>query len=326
MKLMGNVEAKRTVIIPALLVVTAIALGAIVKGYILYLLILTGIYMILTVTLSVLYGQGGLISMAHAAFYGIGAYSAAIVEGRYHVPALASLPLSFAIPGLIAYLMGRPLMRLRHLYLGVGTLAFSQIAMVFFNEPAGLTGGYTGQAVPPIKLGAFVISGHTLERYYYLTYFLLALVLYVSIALVNSKIGRAVRAIRDNEPAAKAMGINPMEYKIYIFTFASGWAGVAGWLYGHYAGHISPPVFATHFSILLLLMLFIGGLRSLWGAALGAVFLVFAPYYVGHFGAFEDLVYGVLIIIVLMFMPQGLVGIIRDSYRRTRLYLRESGS
>lgn len=323
MKLAKNKKKKWALII--FVVLLYIALGGMAKGYIGHLIILTGIYMILTIGFSILFGQGGLISMAHGAFYGIGAYASSVLEVNFHVPVLVGLPLSFAFPCFIAYLMGRPLLRLRVLYLAIGTLAFGQICMVLFKEPAKYTGGYSGlSGIPPVSIGAFIVSDQTMERYYYLTYFLLALFLFLAINLVNGKIGRAIRALRDNETAAQAMGINPMEYHTYIFAFTSGFAGVAGWLYAHYAGHISPPLFTTHFSILIMLMLFIGGLRSLWGAGLGAIFLAFVPPYIGYFGEFEHIIYGVLIIVVLMYMPRGLFGIIQDAFRRTRFYLGRS--
>jgi branched-chain amino acid transport system permease protein len=317
----------RKVLALVLFCLICVVLGETAGKYSLHLLILTGIYMILTTGFSVLYGQGGLISLAYAAFYGIGAYTTVILEIRYGLPGLAGLPVSFIVSGFIAYLLAWPLGRLKHLHLAVATLAFSEICMVFFKEPADLTGGYSGIAgVPPLVIGSFVISDQYLERYYYFTCLLLGAVLYIAVAIINGKVGRAIRALRDNETAAQAMGINPTEYKAFIFAFTSGTAGIAGWLYAHYALAISPPVFSTHFAVLLLLMLFIGGLQSLWGAVLGATFLTFIPDYVGRFGQFEHLVYGFLIIIVLMFLPRGLIGIFQDLYGRLALRWGRLGS
>lgn len=328
MKIFIISKVKEKGMISALIVLglMCIALGGVLlEGYVLHLFILSGIYMILTIGFSLLFGQGGIISLAHAAFFGIGAYATTILEIRYGMPALAGLPVSFAIPGFIAYLMGKPLMRLRHLYLAIGTLAFSEICLVFFKQPIEFTGGYTGlSGIPNIALGTFIISDREMDRYYYLTCFILALVLFVAIALMHGKVGRALRALRDNETAAQAMGIDPMEYKTYIFSFASACAGVAGWLYAHYAGAISPPLFGTNFSIVIMLMLFIGGLRSLWGAALGAIFLAFVPAYVGRLGQYEHIVYGILLILVLMFMPRGLLGVIEDTYQKMRSRLQRT--
>ncbi len=275
-------------------------------AYVLHLAILAGIYIILTLSLNLIIGYAGQVSLGHAAFYGIGAYTSALVSVYWHFPfplALLSALLASAACGLA---LGLPTLRLKEDYLAIVTLGFGVIIdLVALNLE--ITGGPDGiVGIPAPRLWGLSFRPQPL----YLLLVSLAVILSLALVyrLVTSYHGRALRAIRDHEITAQVMGINTPAYKIAIFTLAAALAGLAGCLYAHYITFINPESFGLHTSILAVCMVVLGGMGSIPGSILGAVTLSVLPELFRHFKDYQDLAYGALLVGLLIWRPEGLMG------------------
>jgi branched-chain amino acid transport system permease protein len=275
-------------------------------AYFLHLAILAGIYIILAVSLNLIIGYAGQVSLGHAAFFGIGAYASALAALHWHFPfPLAALG-AMLISGACGLALGLPTLRLKEDYLAIVTLGFGVIAdLVFLNLE--ITGGPDGlSGIPAPRLWG--LSFRPQPLYLLLVALAVALVLVVTYRLVASYHGRALRAIRDHETTAQVMGINTPAYKIVIFTLAAALAGLAGSLYAHYITFINPESFGLHTSILILCMVVLGGMGSIIGSVLGAVALAVLPEMLRQFQAYQDLIYGGLLVTLLIWRPEGLLG------------------
>ena len=275
-------------------------------AYLLHLAILAGIYIILTVSINLIIGYAGQVSLGHAAFYGIGAYTSALMSLNWHLPFPLAALSAILVAGACGLALGLPTLRLKEDYLAIVTLGFGVIVdLVFLNLE--ITGGPDGLAgIPsPRFLG---ISFRPAAVYLVLVFVAVLLVLVFTYRLVNSYHGRALRAIRDHEVTAQVMGINTPAYKIIIFTLAAGLAGLAGSLYAHYITFINPETFGLHTSILILTMAVLGGMGSMAGSVLGAVILTALPEVLRQFQAYQDLVYGALLVGLLIWRPEGILG------------------
>jgi branched-chain amino acid transport system permease protein len=275
-------------------------------AYLLHLAILAGIYIILTVSINLIIGYAGQVSLGHAAFYGIGAYTSALLALNWHLPFPLAALSAILVAGACGLALGLPTLRLKEDYLAIVTLGFGVIVdLVFLN--LDITGGPDGLAGIPFPqfLG---LSFRTPGAYLLLVAAAVLLVLVFTYRLVSSYHGRALRAIRDHEVTAQVMGINTPAYKIVIFTLAAGLAGLAGSLYAHYITFINPETFGLHTSILILTMAVLGGMGSIAGSVLGAVILTALPELLRQFQAYQDLVYGALLVGLLILRPEGILG------------------
>jgi branched-chain amino acid transport system permease protein len=275
-------------------------------AYALHLAILAGIYIILTLSLNLIIGYAGQVSLGHAAFYGIGAYASALVSLHWNLPFPAAALAAMLVAGLCGLALGLPTLRLKEDYLAIVTLGFGVIVdLVFLNLE--ITGGPDGlPGIPsPIFLG---MSFKTPWHYLALVTVTVILVLAATYRLVDSYHGRALRAIRDHEITAQVMGINTPAYKVLIFTLAAALAGLAGSLYAHYITFINPESFGLHTSILILAMVVLGGMGSIAGSVLGAVILTILPELLRQVHAYQDLVYGALLVGLLILRPEGILG------------------
>jgi branched-chain amino acid transport system permease protein len=275
-------------------------------AYLLHLAILAGIYIILTLSINLIIGYAGQVSLGHAAFFGIGAYTSALVSLNWHFPFPLAVLSAMLLAGACGLGLGLPTLRLKEDYLAIVTLGFGVIIdLVFLNLE--ITGGPDGLGgiPPPHFLG---VSFRSPVAYLMLTAVAVFLVLVFTWRLVNSYHGRALRAIRDHEVTAQVMGINTPAYKIIIFTLAAGLAGLAGSLYAHYITFINPETFGLHTSILILTMAVLGGMGSIAGAVLGAVILTALPEVLREFQSYQDLVYGALLVGLLILRPEGILG------------------
>ncbi len=276
------------------------------SAYLLHLAILAGIYVILAVSLNLIIGYAGQVSLGHAAFYGIGAYISALTALNWHLPFPLAALSAVVATGACGLALGLPTLRLKEDYLAIVTLGFGVIVdLTLLNLE--ITGGPDGLVgiPPPAFLG---LSFRTKPMFLLLVLLALALVLGLTSRLVGSYHGRALRAIRDHELTAQVMGINTPAYKIMIFTLAAALAGLGGSLYAHYITFISPESFGLHTSILILCMVVLGGMGSMTGAVLGAVALAVAPELLRRFHDYQDLVFGALLVGLLIWRPQGLLG------------------
>lgn len=287
------------------------------QSYHLQLLTFIGIHTILALGLNMLMGYAGQISLGHAAFYGLGAYATGILTAHWGWSPWAALPVALAGTFVVAFLVALPMLKLSGYYLGMGTLGFGMIAFIVFREWSSLTGGDSGLVgIPSLTVGTFSVSSG--KPYFFLVWGCVLLAFIACERLVDSRVGRALRAIHDSEKAAAAMGIDTSRLKIWVFVFTAVLAGLAGFLYAHLVTFISPNSFGFLVSIRIVTMVVIGGMASIWGSLLGAAVLTILPDWLHVFTDYEMVVYGLILMAIMIFVPQGLTRGILDTYERSR--------
>jgi branched-chain amino acid transport system permease protein len=273
--------------------------------YFISILVFLGLNAIPAMGLSLLMGYAGQISLGHAAFLGIGAYSSGILAGRCGVPPLAAFAVGACLSAAVAFLVGKPTLRLKGHYMAVATLGFGEIVFIAFNELSFLTGGPSGLAnIPPLTFAGRAVEG---IPFLYLVWGVFFGLLLFSLNVINSRVGRALRAVHGSELAANAMGVDAARYKLKVFVLSAVYASASGSLYAHFLAFISPNAFSLLFSILLLMMVVVGGSQTIWGALAGAAILTVLPEYLRSLGDFEMLAYGAILLLVLLFMPRGIL-------------------
>ena len=273
------------------------------------IMVFAGIYCLITIGLSLLMGYAGQISLGHAAFYGIGAYVTGILTTKFGLNPWICMLLGGLTAAVVAVAVGAPSLKLRGHYLAMATLAFGIIVNIVFREEVDLTGGPDGMVgIPRLSLGGMAFS--TTEHYYYFIWALVLIAFVFTVRLIQSPAGRALRAIHASEPAAGAMGINIAQYKILVFVYSAVLASLAGSLYAHYMNFINPSSFDLFFSIKLIIMIALGGMHSIWGAVVGTVIIAFLSLeWLHYFEEFEIMAYGLVLLLVTIFLPDGLVGL-----------------
>ena len=272
-------------------------------------MVFAGIYSILTIALCLLMGYAGQISLGHASFFGLGAYVSGVITTKYGVNPWLCILMGMAVSAIVAFVVGAPSLKLRGHYLAMATLAFCIIITIVFNENVEWTGGPDGLAfIPGISVMGYPID--SVAKYYYLVWCFVLVTLLLSLNIIRSRVGRALRSIHGSELAAGAMGVNVSKYKISVFVFSAVLASVAGSLYAHYLNFINPASFDLFVSIKLLIMIILGGMHSLWGAIVGAVLITFLNYeWLHYFEEAEGMIYGLIILVIIIFLPGGLVSI-----------------
>ncbi len=274
------------------------------------ILVFAGIYVILAVSLDLLMGYAGQISVGHAAFFAIGAYVSGILTAKYGISPVVALIAGVFLSAVIAWAMGKPVLALKEYYLAMATLALNEIVVTLITGLQGLTGGASGlRDIPAFSLFGLSLENHV--RFYYFVWLLVVLVIAMSITLVRSPFGRTLIAIHSDETAAKTFGIDCARYKTRVYVLSAALASLAGSLFAHYMSFIAPDDFGVLTSINLLVMLFLGGVGTIFGPVLGAVFLKLLPEITYQFQDYEMVINGVILIVVLLFMPKGLYGMVK---------------
>jgi branched-chain amino acid transport system permease protein len=282
------------------------------NNYLLHLMVMWGIYSILTLSLNVVIGFAGLLALGQAAFYGFGAYASAIAVERYSVPFPLALAIAALVPGIVGFLLALPFMRLRlrGIYLGMATFGFGEIAFLIFRNWESMTGGSLGMsAIPPPVIFGFEFFAQ--RDYLMLVVAVLLLVITVVLRLVNTAPGQVLLAIRDDELAAEAAGIPTMRYQVAAFALGAAIAGIAGSLFAHYVTYLSPENFTSNISILALTMLIVGGRGNVLGSLVGAALLVALPEALRLVPEIRILAYGALLMFMATLRPQGILGNLR---------------
>ena len=275
------------------------------NDYYLTVLIVAGFNAILTLGLNLLMGYAGQISLGHAAFFGISAYTTGILTATWRWPVPAGIVAGILLVVLVAAVIAVPTLRLKGHYLAMGTLGFGLIVYIVLNEATALTGGPSGlTGIPKLAVLGTVVSSD--RAYYYAVWVTVLLLFLLAQNLVRSRVGRALRAIHTSEAAAGVLGVNTERYKIGVFILSAFYAAVAGALYAHYVTFVSPGSFGFHASIQLVTMVVVGGMASLWGAVAGATFLTALPEALRAIEDYDILVYGGMLILCMMFLPGGL--------------------
>jgi len=309
------------------------------------------LWIVLALGLNIVVGYAGLLDLGYIAFYAVGAYVYALLASPHfniHLPFWVLLPLGATVAGMFGVLLGAPTLKLRGDYLAIVTLGFGEIIRIFLNNldaPVNITGGPQGvDMIDPIKIDGFsfgqrnVVAGISVPGLYFYYYLFLAatlLAIFISIRLQNSRIGRAWIAIREDEVAAEAMGINTRNVKLLAFAMGASFGGVSGGLFAAFQSFVTPSNFGLFESVMVLCMVVLGGMGNVAGVIVGALFLTVLPEalrYVGElqqllFGrelvdasALRMLVFGLALVLIMIFRPAGLL----PSVRRQREFASDS--
>ena len=304
-------------ITPALLALAALALVPLASpsGYLLHVLIVVFLYVILAAGLDLVMGYCGQYSFAQGAFYGIGAYAAAILHRDLGLDFWQTLPLGVLSAGAFGLLLGIPSLRLSGHFLSITTIAFQTIIYLLLTQWTSFTGGQYGLAVP--KVGALSLFGHELFRieklreFYFLALAVMAGGLLVAWRLAVSRIGREWRAIHDDELVARAIGINVTRDKLVAFVASAALAGAAGVLVAYYLEGVSPSDFSIWPSATVVAMVIVGGRGTILGPAAGAIVFTLMPEVLRATADYKLIIFGVLMIVMVTFMPMGVAGLLR---------------
>ena len=298
------------------LAIAAVLPTFITSGFQLRLVMLIGIYAILSMGFNLLYGYTGQISLGQQAFFAIGAYAFSLLQLKAQWSPVWAMLASIGLCATVALVIGIPLLRLRTHYLAMATLAFGLIFYGVVIRWIDFTGGSTGLAVPPLVFGDAPLSKVAI---YYVILVLLGLVLLLHDFIIRSHIGRALQAIRDDETAASALGVPVTNYKLRMFVLAAVIAGIAGMCFSMMSLRVDPSMSDFRILVSVLTIAVVGGLGTRFGPVLGSIVVVLLPQVLVSFGELETLVYGAFILLFLIFLPHGLSGLL-ENLRWRRLF------
>ncbi len=276
-----------------------------------------GLNTIVVVGLNLLIGFAGQISLGHAAFYGLGSYFSGILTVNYGFPLWPAMVVGMLATGAVAYLIGYPSLKLRGHYLVMATLGFGIIINILMGELEQFTGGHDGlMGIPPLAIGGWVFDNDL--KNFYLIWSFVFLCMLAARNLLNSRVGRALRAISGSEVAANSLGVNTADYKVKVFVLSAMFASISGSLYAHYITFISPSSYDFYYSIQVVTMVIVGGMGSLWGSLLGAGVLTCISEALHVAKQYHIIAYGVFLCLVLVFLPEGVLRGIINLFLKTK--------
>lgn len=289
--------------------ILVLALPAMIgSAYQLRLLQDVAIWSILALSLTLIFGHTGQISLGQAAFYAVGGYASAILQTALGVPAPIAWVVAIALGMGVAFVVSFPLLRIHGHFLALGTLALGLIVETLLVQLVPLTGGHDGILLPgAVQLGSWVQA-----RFPYIVVGFLLLAYWLVRNLTQGGMGRAFFALRDDPAGAAALGVPVTRYKTFVFMIGGGLAAAAGVLYAHHTQVVTPDAFGFGTSIEVLLIVVIGGMSSRFGAIVGAAVIVFLPESLQFLQEGRNLVFGILVLAILLFLPGGLVGGVRS--------------
>lgn len=305
-----------------IMLVLAILFPVVVKSsYYIHIMVLAMMYIILTQGLNLLVGYIGQLSLGHQAFLGIGAYTSALLALKLGAPVFLAMLIAGLFSALCSFLIGCVTLRLRGSYFVIITSAFAAIVKQFVNNAKDLTNGPMGLRNVPQP----VLFGHTLSskvEFYYMGLFLAVITVYVCYRLVDSRIGRAFLALREHEQLANSVGISFSKYAMIAAVIGGFFAGIAGGYYAHYAKFISVDVITFSYTITMLLMIVIGGKGTIVGPILGAILFSFIPELLRASDTLRLPIYGLILMLSVIFMPKGLMPILSHAYASLEMRLK----
>ncbi len=285
-----------------------------IEAYLMHLLVLIGIYMILAMSLNLAMGFTGLLNIGHVAFYGIGAYTSALLAVNFGVPFWLGLIAGALVAALFGLLLAIPTLKLKGDYLALATLGFAIIFEAVMRNWVSLTNGSLGlPGIPKPAIFGFTFS--STFSYMILVIIFVALTYLFIRHITQTPFGRVLKAIREDELVAKSLGKDTVKFKMISLAISAAFAGIAGSLYAHYVTFIAPSTFSVMESILIISMLIVGGLGSVEGSILGALVLLllpeplrFLPLPIYAIGALRQIIYALLLTLILILRPSGLLG------------------
>ena len=301
-------------LIYAVVMILAVVVPIMLGGFSLYLGCVVAFYAIAALGLQVMVGLAGQLSLGHAAFLGVGAYGAVIAEMRLGLSFPAACLVGTLLASLTGLLMAQ-LIRLSGIYFKIATFGFGIILHQCFTNWVPLTGGTAGlKGIPPLVIAGYALT--TRLQLFLLEMAALAIVYFFLLRLSHGRFGRGFRSLGQNEAAARSIGIPTTKFKMLAIVLGCGIAGLAGTFLPHVMRFVSPESFSWHDSLVLLIMITIGGLGSLPGAILGAAIMVVLPEYLRDFAQYKMLAYGVLLIASMALMPRGVAGVVEMAWIR----------
>ena len=283
-----------------------------------------GIYAILALQMSLLMGFCGLFSLGQAAFFGMGAYASAVLTLTHALNPWLAMLCAALLTACLAALISIPLMRLAGFVLAVASIAFNEVFMVLTEQNIfGWSGGYQGLSnVPTLGFGSFFIGGSEQKHYFYLVWIVGFIIIWLTSNIARSRVGRALRSIHPfaggSERAAQSLSVSPQRFKTQLFVLCAIYCSIAGSLYAHWLEYVGPThtSFGVPMSIFMLVMAVVGGERSLWGGLIGAATLTGVTELIrdfgekfGFHGEYDIIAYGIILILVLIFLPEGFASI-----------------
>lgn len=275
---------------------------------------LVAIYAIVVLGLNLFIGYAGQISLGHAAFFGLGAYGSAISTVTFGISPWGAMLMVAGVVAALALILGIPTLRLSGHYLAMATLGFNIVIhriMIQWDEVTGGVSGFYG--IPSLQIGSFAIDNEV--RFHYLVWSLTLVVLLLCLNLVRSGVGRGLAALAGDETAAAALGVDTRTSKVKVFVLSAVLASIAGSLYAHCYAYISPGSFDIFVSTELVIMVVLGGMGSIWGSLFGAAFITLLPEWIEVFETYKDFVHGGIVVLVLMFLPQGFITGLVDMFK-----------
>lgn len=273
------------------------------SGYYMTVVVMASVYGISAISLNLLTGYGGQVSVGQAGFLTLGAYTAAIFGAKLGAPFWLALIGAGVVTAVISLVIGLPAVRLRGHFLAVATLGFGLSVPEIALNWDSLTGGYSGMAVFRPDLFSSDLA------FYYVIVFAAVAITWIIHNIVESRLGRAFIAVRDSEVAAAATGVNVSAYKTIMFVISAFFTGIAGGLYAYWVGFVSPNDFTIMTSLLLLAMIVVGGLASVSGAIIGAILLTIIPHFTASYVGVTNLMVGVAVVLVILFRPSGILSL-----------------
>ena len=290
------------------------------KMYYVHIGVLSLLHILLALGLNLVAGYAGQLSLAQAAFFGIGAYVSALLMLNLHWSFWLAAPMGALAAGLVAVGIGLPTLRLKGPYFVISTMGFGEIVRLVFLNWQSVTRGPNGlpgiPAPDPIPLGFMTLTFESRVENYYLILVVLLVVLVLYYNLVHSRIGRALRAIRNDYIATQVMGIHVAFYRILAFGAGAALSGLTGALYAGYIRFVSPDTFTVGESINILIMMVIGGMGTISGPIIGAIFITYLLETMRVFAEYRLVIYGLLMFFVIMYMPQGIAGMVEKVWLR----------
>ena len=275
-----------------------------VSGYVLYVVNLLMVFVVLALGLHVVIGETGQFALAHAAFFGIGIYTAGLINTAWHPPFIVSIVAGGLLSAVLGYLIGYLALRMRDIYLALATFAFGEAMQWVFLSWEKVTGGSNGMKMDPAELFGYKLT-NDLQAYPFVIV-LTGLMLWLTVALARSQYGSSLRAVRESDVAAMAMGINVKAMKQSAFAISAAFAGIAGGMYTLFTSFIHPESLGFQTTILILTMVVVGGMGSVRGAVAGAIAFGLISELLRQLMSVQEIIYGLILMGFMMFKPKGL--------------------
>lgn len=295
----------------AVLLLLPVLINAFSMDYMFTMMAFIFVYIVAVSGLDILFGYSGQISLGHAAYFAIGAYGSALLHDYTKIPVVFTMIIAAFVGSLIGAGLAYPASKLKFHFLSLATIAFGEIIyQLIAQSPGGITGNFTGFFTAPISIFGYELNSY--KKFYYFGLLCVVIFLLIKTNLIESKVGRALIAIRENSHAADGMGINVRKYKILAFAVSAFFTAFAGGMYAHSVRFISPETFAYPQSVMFLTMLLFGGTASRFGPIIGVIAVQLLNEALRATEQYQLLIYGILLLVVIVALPGGVYGAFQD--------------